>query len=102
LSDIASLHASLVARVLNGEGQASRETRSAAFNNKGLPDPIGSFVDKVAHSAGRVTDADIGTLRDVGLSEDQIYEIVVCAALGQATRQYENALAALSAATGRD
>jgi len=102
LSDIASLHASLVARVLNGEGQASRETRSAAFNNKGLPDPIGKFVDKVAHSAGLVTDADIGTLRGAGLSEDQIYEIVVCAALGQATRQYQNALAALSAATGGD
>jgi hypothetical protein len=49
-----------------------------------------------------VTDADIGTLRKAGLSEDQIYEIVVCAAIGQATRQYQNALAALSAATGRN
>ncbi len=49
-----------------------------------------------------VTDADIGTLRKAGLSEDQIYEIVVCAAIGQGTRQYQNALAALIAATGRD
>jgi AhpD family alkylhydroperoxidase len=30
-----------------------------------------------------------------GLSEDQIFEIVVCAAVGQATRQYDAALAAL-------
>jgi alkylhydroperoxidase family enzyme len=53
-------------------------------------------------TARMVTDADIGTLRRASLSEDQIYEIVVCAAIGQATRQYQNALAALSTATGRN
>jgi len=37
-----------------------------------------------------------------GLSEDQIFEIVVCAAIGQATRQYDTALAALAAATERE
>jgi hypothetical protein len=34
-----------------------------------------------------------------GLSEDQVFEIVVCSAIGQATRQYDGALAALEAAT---
>jgi len=102
LSDITSLHTSLVARVLEGEGQASREIRRAAFENKGLAEPIGKFVEKVAHNARMVTDGDIGTLRKAGLSEDQIYEVVVCAAIGQATRQYQDALAALSAATRRD
>ena len=33
--------------------------------------------------------------------EDQIFELVVCAAIGQATRQYDSALAALDAATRR-
>jgi hypothetical protein len=37
-----------------------------------------------------------------GLSEDQIFEIVVCAAVGQATRQYDTAFAALEAATERE
>jgi hypothetical protein len=37
-----------------------------------------------------------------GLSEDQVFEIVVCAAIGQATRQYDTALAALEAATGKE
>jgi alkylhydroperoxidase family enzyme len=101
LSDITSLHSSLVARVLEGEGRASPQIRRAAFDNEGLGEPVGTFVDKVAHHARAVTDADIGTLRKAGLSEDQIYEIVVCVAIGQATRQYQNALAALSAATGR-
>jgi len=102
LSDITSLHSSLVSRILEGEGQASPEIRRAAYDNEGLAEPVRTFVDKVAHGARKVTDADIGTLRKAGLSEDQIYEIVVCAAIGQATRQYQNALAALSAATGRN
>ena len=100
MSDITSLHSALVSRILEGEGQASPEIRRAAFDNEGLAEPVRTFVDKVAHDARVVTDADIGTLRQAGLSEDQIYEIVVCAAIGQATRQYQNALAALSAATG--
>lgn len=102
MSDITSLHSSLVARVLEGEGRASPETRRAAFDNEGLPEPLSTFVDKVAHRARTVTDADIGTLKKAGLSEDQIYEVVVCAAIGRATRQYQNALAALSAVTGRN
>jgi alkylhydroperoxidase family enzyme len=99
LPDISSLHSSLVAGVLEGEGRASPETRRAAFDNEGLAEPIGPFVEKVAHHARTVTDADIGALKKAGLSEDQIYEIAVCAAIGQATRQYKNALAALSAAS---
>ena len=102
MSDITSLHSALVSRILEGEGQASPEIRRAAFDNEGLSEPMRTFVDKVAHNARMVTDADIGTLRKAGLSEDQIYEIVVCAAIGQATRQYQNALAALRAATGRN
>jgi len=101
LSDITSLHNALVARVLEGEGWASSEIRRGAFANDGLAEPVRTFVDKVAHRAKTVTDADISTLRKAGLSEDEVYEIVVCAAIGQATRQYQNALAALSAATGR-
>ena len=102
MSDITSLHKTLVARVLEGEGRASSEIRGAAFNNEGLAEPVRAFVDKVAHRATTVTDADMGTLTKAGLSEDQIYEIVVCAAIGQATRQYQSALAALSAAMGRE
>ena len=102
MSDIASLHKSLVARILEGKGQASPEIRRAAFDGVGLAEPVHTFVDKVAHRARMITDADNGTLRKAGLSEDQIYELVVCAAIGQATRQYESALAALSAATGSD
>ena len=100
MSDINSLHHALVSQVLEGEGRASPEIRRAAFDNEGLAEPVRTFVEKIAHSATMVTDADIDTLVKAGLSEDQIYEIVVCAAIGQATRQYQNALAALSATIG--
>jgi len=59
------------------------------------------LIDKVAKRAYTVTDEDIAAAMSSGLSEDQIFEIVVCAAVGQATRQYDTALAALNAATER-
>ena len=102
MSDITALHASLVARVLDGEGEVSPAIRRAAFTNEGLAEPIDQFVEKVAHDAWTVTDTDSSTLLKAGLSEDQIYEIVVCVAIGQATRQYQNGLAALGAAIGGD
>jgi hypothetical protein len=39
-------------------------------------------------------------VRAAGHSEDEIFEIVLCAAIGQATRQYQAGLAALDAVTG--
>jgi hypothetical protein len=92
-------HRALVARILEGEGKASHAQRRAAFDNAGLTDPLGMLIDKVARHASKITDEDIAGARASGLSEDQIFEIVVCAAIGQATRQYETALAVLKAAT---
>jgi alkylhydroperoxidase/carboxymuconolactone decarboxylase family protein YurZ len=37
-------------------------------------------------------------VKESGLSEDEVFELVVCAAVGQAARQYESALAALAEA----
>lgn len=96
--EIAQLHRELVARVLEGRGEAAAELRRAAFDDAGLSEPIGTLIDKVAKYAYRVTDEDIGAVRAAGLSEDQIFEIVICAAIGQASRQYANALAALASA----
>ena len=87
-------------RIQEGAGKASPSERRAAFNNSGLAEPLGALVDKIARHAYRVTDEDIAAARVSGLSEDQVFEIVVCAAIGQATRQYDTALAALRAATG--
>jgi len=100
MSDISQARQALVARILGGRGDASRAQRRAAFDNTGLREPLSGVVEKVARCAYRVTDDDIAAVRMAGFTEDQIFELVVCAAIGQATRQYEAALAAVEAITG--
>lgn len=99
MTEIARLHREMVARVLDGKGKAAHALRHAAFENVGLSEPTRTLIEKVANHAYQVTDDDIATVRAAGLSEDQIFEIVVCAAVGQASRQYSSALATLASAT---
>ena len=101
MSDIQKARKALTSRVLEGNAKASPSERRAAFNNAGLAEPLSTLVDRVARQAYRVTDNDITAARDSGLSEDQIFEIVICAAIGAATRQHDIALAALETAEGR-
>jgi hypothetical protein len=90
----------LVDRVLNGEGTASAEQRARAFSNADVPPPLRALIDKVATRPTQVTDADFAAAKASGLSEDQLFELVVSAAVGQSTRLYEAGLAALAEATG--
>lgn len=94
-----SIRDNLVSRILDGEGASSKDARRAAFANDGVAEPARALVDKVAKNAYRVTDEDVAAAKSAGLSEDEVFELVVCAAIGQSTRQIENALAALSEAT---
>ena len=100
MSNIGQARKALVRRILEGAGKASHSERRAAFNNSGVGEPVIALVDKVARHAHKVTDEEVEAAKASGLSEDQVFEIVVCAAIGQATRQYDSALAALEAATG--
>ena len=104
MSEIRQARIALTNRILEGAGDASLADRRAAFNNccLAIAKPVDTLVDKVAKHACRVTDEDIAATRESGLSEDQVFEIAVSAAIGQATRQYDAALAALAAATGRE
>jgi len=102
MSNIVQARRAVVARILQGDGRASHAQRRAAFDNAGLAEPLATLIDKVAKHAYKVTDDDIAAAKTSGLSEDQIFEIVVCAAIGQATRQYDRALAALEAASEKE
>jgi alkylhydroperoxidase family enzyme len=102
MSDIKQARRALIARILEGDGRASRAQRRAAFDNADVGEPLSTLIQKVARHAHRVTDEDIAAARASGLSEDQIFEIAVCAAIGQATRQYDAALAALEAAVAKE
>jgi alkylhydroperoxidase family enzyme len=101
MADIQQARKLVIARILEGDGRAPQAQRRAAFDNTGLADPLRTLVDKVARHAHRVTDADIDAARSAGFTEDQIFEVVVCAAIGQANRQYDSANAALEAASNK-
>lgn len=64
-----------------------------------LPPPLGAFVEKVALHADKVTDEDIAELRRAGYSEDAVFEITVCAAVGAGAARFERAMSALRGAT---
>jgi alkylhydroperoxidase family enzyme len=95
MSNITQARKALIARILEGDGKASRAQRHAAFDNAELAKPLNTLIDKVTKHAYQVTDEDIAAVRASGQSEDQIFEMVVCGAIGQASRQYNTALAAL-------
>lgn len=86
----------VIERALHAPGKASGEARRAAFDNRDTV-PARNLIDKVARHAWKVTDEDVATARR-GHSDDELFELSVCAALGQATRQLEAALAALDEA----
>jgi len=100
MSDITQARRALVARILEERGEASRAQRRAAFDGAGLPEPLRTLIDKVAKYAHRITDE--ASVRSSGVREDEIFELVVCAAVGQASRQYDAALVALDIANGKD
>jgi alkylhydroperoxidase family enzyme len=91
----------LVDRVLNGEGRAPAEQRAQAFRNDGLPPPLQALAGKVVMSPVQVTEADFDAAKAAGFTEDQLFELVICAAVGQSSRLYDAGLAALAEATGR-
>lgn len=102
MSEIKRARTALVVRILEGEGHAAITQRRAAFDNAGLAEPVTTLIDKVAKSSYRVTDGDIAAVKAAGLTEDQIFELVICAAVGQAARQYDMALTALRAASEQE
>ena len=98
MANINQSRKALTDRVTGGDGKATKQHRQAAFDGTG-PAGASELVDKVTKHAYRVTDEDVSAAKAAGFSEDQIFELVVCAAIGQANRQLENALAALDEAT---
>jgi len=82
-----------------GPGRSSVEARRAAFANDGVPEPARALLAKVVQHAYRVTDADMAAAA-AALGQDEVFELVVCAAMGQATRQLAAAMAALDEAEG--
>ena len=91
--------------VLAGPGEAPSELRRAvlaraarlagARGGAPAPSPFGSYVDKVAQHAYKVTDGDVTALQHAGSTDDVVFEVTAAAALGAALGRLERGMAAL-------
>lgn len=95
---VTAFRRAVVERVLRGPGSAPSAARQAAFDNRGVDNRAAALVDKVSRRAWTVTNEDVAATKRAGVSEDEIFELTVAAALGQATRQLDAALAVLDTA----
>jgi hypothetical protein len=99
MADIAERRRIVLETILGPKGKATQRDRKAAFANAEVPAAVRSLLEKVTKHAYKIVDEDIAAAKAQGVTEDQLFELVVCAAIGQASRQYEGAMAALAEAT---
>ena len=99
MDDAVARHADLVAAlrraVFESAGETDPAIRQAAGAGNPLPDPWGSYADKVRDHSYRVSDADIAALKAAGRSEEEIFEITVAVATGAALRRLDAGLRAV-------
>jgi len=71
------------------------ELRRAAAAVPPAPEAAAAYLAKVRERAYAVTDADVEALRAAGLSEDELFEQTVAAAVGEGFRRLDAAEAVL-------
>lgn len=90
----AALRDRVMKLVLDGPGDADPTLRRAAADGHDVPPDLRPLVEKIHAHAYKVTDDDIARLQAT-YSEDQLFEIIVSAALGASRRRLEAGLQAL-------
>jgi len=93
----AALRDQVLARVLDGPGESEPAVRRAAAAGKGVPPDLQTLVDKIHNHAYTVTDDDLARL-ETQYGDDQLFEIIVSAALGASRKRLFAGLAALDKA----
>jgi alkylhydroperoxidase family enzyme len=59
------------------------------------PEAIAAYLAKVRERAYTITDADVEALKEAGLTEDEIFEQTVGAAIGEGLHRLDKALAVI-------
>ena len=96
--------AELKKRTLAGAGETEAALRqeiatyaaAPASGNQVIPRNILTYISKVAKHSYKVTDMDINQLKAAGYSEDELYELTVCAAFGAGLARLNRGLALLN------
>ena len=93
----ASLREKVLNSVLNGRGESDPAIRNAVANGNSVPAELHVLVDKIHRHAYKVTDEDIKRLQ-AKYGDDQMFEIVVSAALGASRNRLLAGMKALDGA----
>jgi hypothetical protein len=80
--------------VLRSPGHSDPALRQAAAAHHEIPEELRPLVEKIRRHAYKVTDEDVAVLK-AKYSDDQLFEIVLSAALGAAQDRLRSGLAAL-------
>lgn len=89
----------LLAQVKEQPGHTTPESRLSAFNDAGMSNSLEALVHKIHHYPYKVNDEDIAALRCT-FTDDELFEVIVCAALGGAEKRLQAGLRALTEAQG--
>jgi alkylhydroperoxidase family enzyme len=90
----AALRDEVLASVLRGSGESDPSIRAAAADGAGVPADLRALVEKIHTHAYGVTDDDVARLQPT-YGDDQLFEIIVSAALGASRQRLLAGLAAL-------
>jgi hypothetical protein len=96
----------LMQALLTSPAESTASRREAVFNYANhlaqrmevldsIPDNLTEYVNKIILQSYRITDDDIKQLKIDGYSEDQIFELTLCAAVGASFARMQCGLNAL-------
>jgi hypothetical protein len=81
--------------VFESLGSTEPAVRAAAGTGGELPGLVGSYATLVRDQSYRITDTDLARLSAAGLSDDDIFEVTVAAAVGAALRRLDAGIRAV-------
>ncbi len=67
------------------------ELRAVVAATAPAPAELGAYLEKVHRAAYTITDADIDALKAAGVTEDEIFEQTVAAAISEGLRRFDAA-----------
>lgn len=85
----------LIKTVLESPGVTSPGLRESIFHGKDIPGSLNVYAAKVHRESYKITEDDIRKLISEGCTEDEIFEVTVCAALGASKPELDRGLQAL-------
>jgi hypothetical protein len=88
----------LLEGVLHGAAKTTAEVRAAIAFGGNDPEDARGILDKVRRHAWRVTEEDVAALKASGRSEDEIFELIICASIGASLTRLERGLNAIASA----